>query len=131
MSLPCPRAQTHPAGISGLNPALRGAQASPPGAGRTARGWLCAPLPWGPLMQEARLRGHVEAELAVASGAGSPGQSWASGTDHKCVSRVLAPRKAEEPISMGLPGQGHSGASLSWTKALQGTGGIGETEGSG
>lgn len=24
---------------------------------------------------------------------------------------------------MGLPGQGHSGASLSWTKALQGTGG--------
>lgn len=49
-----------------------GRRLPPPGAGRTARGWLCAPRMQGPLMQEARLRGHVEAELAVESGTGSP-----------------------------------------------------------
>ena len=33
----------------------------------------------------------------------APGQSWASGTDHKCVSRVLALHRAEEPDLGGPP----------------------------
>lgn len=73
----------------------------------------------------------MEAELAAGKRCRKPpGQSWASGTDHKCVSRVLASCSRGADL-MGLLTRPLWGLPQLDKGLGKGLGGIGETEGSG
>lgn len=104
-SLPCPCAQTFLAGISGLSPALRGGGAGfprlvlagPPEAGcvlLACRGHSCKRPGCKTMWRPSWPRKEVQESLR---------QGRTSGTDQKGVSRVLAPRRVEEPDLDGSP----------------------------
>ena len=123
-SLPCPCARTCLAGISGLSPALRGPQASPAWCWQDPRRLAVRSLHAG----ATHARGQAARPCGGRAGHGKRYRKPSDRAGPLGLTTRVSPEcwpcaGQRSQISMGLPRQGHSGASLSWTKALEGTGG--------